>query len=420
MNGRIEDHDTDAGTGRVDRHIDNQYQSLAWVHEADSGMHTRAQVYHNRLTIQEDANFGLVSTAFGLSPAAVALAFPGQTDEAIIINEKNYSERYDAEFEQSFPLFDTSQWVWGFGARLDRVRSPAFLDRQDTIDTEDFRLFANLEHKVEKLTVNAGFLLSHNDLVQESLSRRLGLSYAFSQQHHLRAAATTAYRTPSLLEENQMLVLRFSDGEKISDLLISEGDLKSAKVEEYDIAYKGFWYGGAMDVELRKFKRRLDNLVDSRRDSISTVRIRNDDNQLQQNGVDFIVNANFAEFGRVSVNYARTHFDYEKLRDDTGVRDSIREGYPEYQYGAQWSKRWVDWFESSATYRYMPETNWLGGDRIERFARFDLRLAWLLKHADNDYTVELIGQNLGDDYAVFDTQNVFEPRVFLRLSASLY
>jgi outer membrane receptor protein involved in Fe transport len=124
--------------------------------------------------------------------------------------------------------------------------------------------------------------------------------------------------------------------------------------------------------------------------------------------------------GFFRVNYAYADAEGEAvLSTNPKQYYGLERTVPRHLLGLLASRDLSHGFTLSGAYYYVDKTDWyLDGNSIDKYTRFDLRVAKSYKHGN----IEFIGQNLGGDYYEFrDVQNpnVFETRAFVRVSFRL-
>ncbi len=78
---------------------------------------------------------------------------------------------------------------------------------------------------------------------------------------------------------------------------------------------------------------------------------------------------------------------------------------------------WNDRHDISASFYYLDEIRWFsGGTTRPSFEKLDLRYAYLISRA-SDTRIELIGQNLLEDYTDYRAENTAEKTFLLRFSS---
>jgi iron complex outermembrane receptor protein len=159
------------------------YAQLMWERsvDADNGFHV--QMYLNQYDLDDE---------FLRAPVVPG----GATTE---LDGGSTVQRADLEFQHNFSTGPSLRWVWGASVREDRAEVPSLFDDDRRSQIE--RLFAHVEWRAsERLLVNAGAMLEHNDLTGTDLAPQLALNYRVAPNQALRFNLSRALRTPTLIE----------------------------------------------------------------------------------------------------------------------------------------------------------------------------------------------------------------------------
>ena len=116
---------------------------------------------------------------------------------------------YDLELEHRFKPNSTLSTIWGVGYRSESAESDTLLLNQGTVTEDKWRLFGNMQWKplAQRLALNIGGMFESTSIAASVFSPRIAANYALTPNSTLRASATKAYRTPSLLEKNSRVGL---------------------------------------------------------------------------------------------------------------------------------------------------------------------------------------------------------------------
>ena len=108
------------------------------------------------------------------------------------------------DLEMSHTISPGHGWrlVWGGNYRHDRVRAPHFFNGQPLLKERLFRLFGNLEWRAsERWIANLGATREDSSVDAPRFSPRLMVNFHINNAVTLRAGASRAYRSPSILEK---------------------------------------------------------------------------------------------------------------------------------------------------------------------------------------------------------------------------
>ncbi len=107
-------------------------------------------------------------------PLQVIFGLPASLN---VTTDSSYrTNRDDIEFERFQPLSDTTRAVWGLGWRRDSIYSPLLFYGVNTINTQDAKLFGNLEWRpAAKWLFNAGAMIEKASLSGTKTAPRLAV-----------------------------------------------------------------------------------------------------------------------------------------------------------------------------------------------------------------------------------------------------
>jgi len=414
---------TDSPKGFSPRNFNNNYQMIRWVHNTQDNNEIKLQFYHNRLKIDERRDLGPLSSLLGVSPATIALIFPGQTDERIVTGLKGaISERFDLEGQHTLNLSEAHRVVWGVGIRHDRIRSNFLLGQDAPIDETQYRLFGNWEWRFHRQwTANLGAMAERNSIIGEFISPRAAINFQVLPGHTVHAAYTYGNRTPSILEANQYQGATFSDGTIIAlDVNVADR-LDKSVVREQELGYLGHFFNNKVSIDLRLFHTETDKVVGEYSaaypDLDGRVSTMSNNMQWHTKGLDTQIQFRPDSTTLFSLQYAYTDFNGERIKYIYPVvtRNLHRE-LPRHNASLLGSKSFADDWSASFVWYYLSEVAWRQGDLIRSHDRLDMRIAKEFIFGTTQGKAELIGHNLLGSYEEFEDFNLFETRVLVRLS----
>lgn len=401
--------------GYHNREINSNYQQVSWKHLLDNG-DVKINFHHNYGQIDDDTVLGLFSSAFGMTPTAAG--FPLQADEVIFSDIRGgFSERYDLELEHTLELNSDMNFVWGGGVRLDRLKGLFVVGHDDVVDEHLYRLFGNLDwHFSEHWNTNFGVMIEHNNIVESFASPRLGVNYQLSPAHMLRASATAGKRTPSVLNASQDQSIRFADGTVIDQIISNDGDAKAERVNAFELGYLGYFLNGDLTLDTKLFHERVRDVrhfpLRAASDINGFVFVRENGLAWDSQGVEAQVRYRPSNQWLFSWQYAYTDIDERSSVDVSGQM-------PLHNTSLLAAYRPVPGWEVSGTLYYVSEMTFPRGDAVDDITRLDLRLAKKLRVGQWQGQLEFLIHNIGDDYADYDQDNVFERRLFVRVQFDL-
>lgn len=383
----------------------------------------------------------------------IPFVIPGRENETFEIGEGRRDFFVaNAELEHHIE-FDHGRLVWGLGARKDRLSNDVYLG-SGAVDSDVFYGFSNVHWRLSpQLELNAGFMLEDKGGYDLDVSPRLALNYHVSDQHHIRASVTQAYRQPALLESDMEWAVRFADGEVLDLVEVSADDVSSERVTTYELGYMGFWRDGNVSTELKLFREEMDGGIESfdveesnctdpepgQQQALAQqfcpsfytsdgqygapldkrVRSFNNVADWHVNGFEASLNWTFGERHWMRFNYSWL------MADGRWARRIHREPYifsmsefvPRSTAGLLYSVRVGSGWDLSGFYQYLNSFTWRSGTVIDSYTRLDLRLAKSWKTRGGDLTTAVVAQNaLDEEYLEYQRKNDFHRRIFLSLT----
>ena len=417
---------TDGPNGFNEREIETNFQFIQWRKSLQNTNEIQLQLYHNRLAVDEIRELGPLSGLLSVPPSFIPLIFDGHADEDIVTGIRDtVSERFDVELQHKLNLTEHQRLVWGAGVRYDKIRSEFLLGRKDAVDEFQYRLFANWEWRLgEKLTFNFGAMSEHNNIVGNFISPRAAVNYQFLPGQVIHSSYTYGNRTPSVLESSQFQATSFADGTLIDVDINYDDNIDESKVREVEIGYLGNFLNSKLTVDLRAFRTETDrvigeviNLFPDLSGDVHTVSNTMD---WVSKGIDTQIQFRPSNTILLSLQYAYTDFHGNRFKRVEPLEiPALDRELPRHNANLLVSKTFKHGWNASFVWYYVSEVAWRQGDLIKSQDRLDLRLAKTFNIGARAAKAELIVHNLLNDYPEFEDFNLFETRVFLRLSINL-
>lgn len=421
--------------GPRDREVQSHFQQLVWRHNRSAEEEVRVQFYHTYMHHRETTGAMLseIAAEAGVPLAYVLTVFPGHGDEHVITDFGTVEQRFELEAQHSLRLTPATRAVWGGSARLDRVGGAGWFGRDDRIENQLYRLFANLEwHPYAQGTVNLGTMLEHSSQVGSEISPRLALNHQVSANHGLRASVSRALRLPTMYEEHVDAAVRFSDGVVINNYYLGDTGLDPEHILSYEVGYLGHFPAQHLTVDIKAFHDTLEDRITGSKnypyaDLDGRTIYYNNYGRLIVNGVETAVTYRPDRRSMLGVNWAYAKAKGSALDSFAGSLDStdwiyenLTEDVPTHTYSVFAMHRLPGQVDVSGTYSRISKMKWLGeGDRLGDQDRLDLRIAKRFQHGVTHNTLALVLQNVLDEYMEFREENVFDTRVYLELTLGL-
>ncbi|MGE3295814.1 MAG: TonB-dependent receptor plug domain-containing protein [Porticoccaceae bacterium] len=401
----------------------NQYQRLAWEHQLSDASDFELTLYHNYLRTYGVSDQGPISALLGVDPASVPLLL-GIPDQHWVQGFHTIaSERYDLEALQRLRLSESLTGVWGAGMRWDGVDSRFFFDDDATHDEQRFRLFAHSEWlPLTDVAISTGAMLEKTP-IGTLVSPRLSVSYAPRPNHTLRLSAAGGERAPSVTEAEERQLLRLGNA-IADDQRRVVANLDAERIDSLELAYLARFPEQGIDFDIKLFREEVRDGLDDYRESIVPLPPFFDDERLVRDNVARW-NTTGAEAQATYHVSPRTWFRLHYANQDLDSRRvarfdpvlQIRDfdgGTPRHSGGLLVNHRWSDALDFGVFVYSQSAVDWRNGNPISGFTRIDAQATWHFKAGSSTGDLQLVAQNLGQDYSEFNRANRFDTAVYLR------
>ncbi|MBQ0798068.1 MAG: TonB-dependent receptor [Porticoccaceae bacterium] len=406
---------------------DSQYQRLAWQRLISDKSSLQLQFYRNHLQADGSRNFGLLSQILNVPPESIVV-FPGILipDQSIIQGfDSLESERYDLEGSYRYRFSDHFNSIWGFGARHETVDSATFTSSK-SIDEQTWRFFAHGQWSpLDQWTVNAGAMVEKTR-VGTLLSPRVSLNYALTPDHTLRVSLAQGRRGPSISETNERNLFALNGGIVAEDIRRTEA-LDEEQISSIELGYVGHFPELGLSIDINLFREEIRDGLDDYREVIPPTAFLDAERLVRDNVADW--NTTGAELQLTyrpgSRTFIRLHYAYadiDSTRIDSfnpWVTKDFDEGTPQHSGGLLVNHQLTQNFDLGFFAQYQTDVDWRNGNFTEQFTRFDAQATYRFQVGTSEATLQLVGQNLFDDYSEFNEENLFETKVFLRAQIEL-
>lgn len=357
-----------------------------------------------------------VADRFDPSPITLA-GIPGIN---VIIDQSRDSDRSDLEITHTKELEANLRFVYGASLRHDKVRARLLSkdNRQLKVDTS--RLFAGVEWRLNNnWLLDFGTSLENSTLTDSENSPRLSIIRKFSNSHALRFVASRAKRNPILYEHSALSVLDATHpiiGQVDIKILEGNPNIKPENIDSYEIGLRSQLIASSISSDIKLFTYKItDQIIEAvfqENDPIlglQNINTYNNQGETRVQGIelsfDFTVNTDL-EFksGLSAIDVDSNNLNIlETFAERTGFIHALY--------------HWNDRHDLSASFYYLDEFRWFsGGTTRPSFEKLDLRYAYLISKA-SDTRIELIGQNLLEEYTDYRAENTAEKTFLLRFSS---
>lgn len=397
----------------------NHFQQLRWTHTADENNEFSLQFYHNYQRIDDHLEVEVPP----LPPLAYGLGFT--------------THRYDIEAQYTSQLGPSLRLVGGAGVRRDSIQSIWVLNREEWIERDQARLFANLEWRQRSnLQWNLGGMFEKFEGKRGLFSPRLAVNYQFATGQGLRLIASRAYRMPTLWEDNaEFVAFLAADMTPVDYLYKTLEELDPEEMTSYEVGYLGDFPRWGTRLDLRLFHERIRNTISDMH--IGTIAgpwpipggegagSYMNGGHLTIDGLELDLTYEPTPAALVKLGYSLADASGEQLKDIPGdgrvIMRSLDQAVPRHTLSLLGSYRFRGGLELSSAYYYMSEMTWGGeGTEVPVYQRLDLRLGQRFRLSDSDLDVALIFQNLGGDTIDFMNSpeinqiNIWTQRLYLQ------
>ena len=307
---------------------------------------------------------------------------------------------------------------WAAEARYDAAWSASLTDRNEVYSGWMYRLSAVLEWTpVPDWQAHAAAMLEKHYYAGTRLSPRLALIWHPAAGHSLRMAATRGYRSPNFLENNADFKSRI--GSLIYDqLLLSPYKLDPERITTGELGYVLHLPRSQVDLDVRLFRNRLDDLIDFG----TPYRVPG---EIVGDGADLTFENN--------VHAEQDGLEYQ-LRWQTGRRTWVtlwqsfshtssnnpayEKSVPSVSGGLLANHDFGQGMQASLGYYRVGKMSWLGANApTPDHDRLDLRLAKRWRDGSADWEAALVVQSVLGTYSEYESALLFDRRAYVSLRA---
>ncbi len=402
--------------------IDSSFQHLKWTRITASGNKIETQLTHDHSNRKDRATPRL-STILGVPSAAVPLVTGGMQDQKVtFVYADGVSDRLDAETQYLFSHGRYAGAVGG-GVRHDRMKSLEHLGTTDYLTNDSARLFSNNEWAItDKLSLHAGGIIEHNEIVYEHHSWRLAANYKIRPTQSIRFSISKTERSPSILDEYWEFRPIFEDGTMTVPLVDSPTNNISEKLSAARVGYAWMNPEKGVTADISVFAERAKDLI-SWPDDKSVFE------PFLRNGVDTTTNDDRYSITGIEGQLGYDHNGYHlwahaMLTHSNRIQQNELGGEPYHIDNAtakaigmiSLAKDFPGRLTIGGSIYHMSKTFWIGdGTEVPGYTRADLRIAKKKRLGRGDASIELIGQNIGATHQEYHERNRFEPRYYVRV-----
>ena len=406
------------------KQINNHFGLIRWRHTISDTSDLTLQAYHSyNRSDDENTTVNLRPLIAPLSPVLATSLVNGR----VVIDNEVIQKRTDIEAQHTFAITNKARAVWGVSMRRDSTYAPFYLDTKETDYFDLLRLFGHTELRPhEKITINAGAMLEHNDFTGTDISPRASINLKPHSDHTFRIGASSALRTPNYVEEkyqDRLVVPTIlpNPSALIYQYRANKGNVEPEQIVSTELGYMGEI--GRLHLDARLFSDRISNVVrDTDRTDFTApanslllnpalrADVTSNDNQgaARVEGVEFQVNWPITRSTKLLFNHAYVHI--RETQD--GLKRNYVNSMPRNTVSTLLTHRFNHQWDGSFAYYQTSATTLLGdGDPVDLIRKCDVRLARRFDYGHRNGEVALVVENLfNNHYQEFADYNTLRRR----------
>ena len=333
------------------------------------------------------------------------------------------SKRTDLEFIQTEHIDPEFRIVYGAGVRQDRVQSLFLFNDNKYRDIDTSRLFTDLEWRFgESWILGLGTSLEDSTITDAKHSPRFSILYTLSQNHVARFVASRAKRNPILYEHSGLTVFTANTtipgfGNVDLDIKTFQGNpkIRPEDLVAYEIGLRSRFLNNRVSSDIKLFTYKINDL---------TGDIEQVENDPLLGDIPFSFAANVNSFRANGVEFAFDISPMQGLDIRSGLsfvsvdtdRRNIENSFPDSTGFITANYQWQGRHSLGGSLYFVDEMDWFDeNDDIPSYSKLDLRYAFLLDRT-SETRLELIGQNLLEEYTDYLVENVNERSYLVRIT----
>jgi len=383
----------------------NSYLNLLWEGIRDNTTST-VRLTHTRQEVID--NF--TPPPFTLGP------FTGVTT---FIDFDRSSNRTEIELIQSRKIGGGSRIVYGGSFRRDKVKS-IFLFNDDSFhDVDTSRLFSEIEWRInDDWLVDFGATIEDSSITSLESSPRLSVIRKLGAGHALRFIASRAKRNPILHEYEGMTEFAANvpppgPGDVIVPTWQGNNQVIPENIDSYEIGLRSKLVAPSISSDIRLFSYEISDLitdVDSSPDGFGGFV------ETAENLYDVRVDGIELSFDYAPTQNLTFRSGFSLLQADSNSQ-SLADSFPERTAFVNALYKLSKSHEISAFYYYVDEMEWAdSGNIVPSINKLDFRYAYIID-SRSETQIELVAQNLLEEYEDYEAENFQERTIFLRFSS---
>jgi iron complex outermembrane receptor protein len=229
----------------------------------------------------------------------------------------------------------------------------------------------------------------------------------------VRASASRALRTPSMLENSADASIRAADGTLIDRLYLATRSLRPEEMTSYELGYIGAFPQANLSIDVKLYREAVRRLIAAAGDDSITDPIAStvpntfyNDGEAITDGIETQIKWRSSMHSQLILTHAYAFQSGQVLQRIIGGVPSYTEtdlSTPELTTSLLVIQEFSPRLEGSLGFYHVSNMEFFGGDETGGYAALDARLAWKLRTNDMRGEVSLVGQNLLNSYFDFDS-----------------
>lgn len=401
-----------------DEDATNRYFNLQWEGIWDSGS-SSLRLTQTRQEVTDNYDPGPLELELG------AFTLPGVTT---FIDFDRTSERTDLEFTQTSEVGERLRLVYGGGLRQDKVRSVFLFNDGGYREVDTERVFGAAELRIDQnWLLDFGVMFENSDITSEERSNRVSLIRRIGSKHALRLVASSARRNPVLYEHEGETEFSANIPAPLSTTIelptyVGNDAIDPEKIQSYEIGLRS-QLDAATETDLKLFTYEIKDHIIAGETQVDlgfpfgAIEVDTAINEASTRVNGFEFSLRYRPDARLDLSGGFSVIDVDSTCNEDLTCDDFEPSFPDHTAYMLAAYRFSPKHEISGAYYYIDEISWLdSGDTIPIARRVDLRYLYRWSNALN---LELVGQNLLEDYEDYKSENLREQVIYLRLSGSL-
>ena len=411
------------------KQINNHYALVRWRHNVSDTSDFSLQAYYSYdRSDDETTSINLRPLIATLNPVIAA----AMVSDNLYVKNEVIQKRTDIEAQHTFAVNDNIRAVWGGSIRQDTMYAPYYLGTRKTDYFDLQRLFGHVEWRpFEKLTLNTGAMVEHNDFTGTDISPRASINFKPNQNHAFRLGISSALRTPNYLEEkfqDRLVILTTlaNPNALILQFRANKGNVKPEQIISRELGYMGKI--GHLQLDVRLFSDIIDDVIrfNQRTDFTAPtntlllnpfvdvdINSGMNDGSAAAEGFEWQAAWQFTNKTKLLLNHAYVHI--RETQED--LKRNYVKSMPRNTFSALITHKFNKKWDASFAYYQTSEATLLGdGDPVDLIRKCDLRLA--RKFSSNNWNGEVsaVVENLfNDHYQEFADYNILKRRAHINL-----